>query len=75
MAITSPAIDADLQAVTAALAADADLLEAAERAAIDAAVTELRLLVAGADHRAIKAAIERMNRDTEAFAARRMDSV
>ncbi len=62
-----------LEAVTAAMAADADLLEAAERAAIDAAVTELRLLVAGADHRAIKAAIERMNRDTEAFAARRMD--
>ena len=62
-----------LEAVTAALAADADLLEAAERAAIDAAVTELRLLVAGADHRAIKASIEKVNRMTEPFAARRMD--
>ena len=40
---------------------------------VDAAVAELRTLVAGHDHRAIKAAIERMNRGTEAFAARRMD--
>ena len=62
-----------LDAVNAALAADADLLSAQERAALDRSMGELTALVAGSDHRAIKAAIERVNRDTEAFAARRMD--
>jgi molecular chaperone HscA len=62
-----------LDAVMSALAADADLLSAEERAALDRSIGELKSLVAGSDHRAIKAAIERVNRETEVFAARRMD--
>ncbi len=62
-----------LGAVESALGADADLLDAGERAAIDADLAALKCAVGGADHRAIKAAIDRVNRGTEPFAARRMD--
>jgi molecular chaperone HscA len=62
-----------LAATESALAADGDLLEAAERAAIDADLAALRAAVAGADHRQVKSAIDRVNRVTEPFAARRMD--
>jgi molecular chaperone HscA len=62
-----------LAATESALAADGDLLEAAERAAIDADLAALRAAVAGADHRLVKSAIDRVNRITEPFAARRMD--
>jgi molecular chaperone HscA len=62
-----------LESVGAALAEDADLLEVAERAEVDASLKALQASMTGTDHRAVKAAIERCNRATEAFAARRMD--
>jgi molecular chaperone HscA len=37
-------------------------------------MSALERLLGGADHRAIKAAAESLNRETEPFAARRMDA-
>ena len=51
----------------------ADTVMAMVDAAIDAAVAALEKALPGADHRAIKKAIEALNRATESFAARRMD--
>jgi len=68
-------VEADrvLEALAAALQADAGLLDAQERQQIDEAVTRLQTLRAGEDHRAIKVAIETLNEVTGDFAARRMD--
>ncbi len=60
-------------AVEAALAQDGAILAPQERSAIDARLAALAQARAGIDHRAIKAAIEALNRATETFAARRMD--
>jgi molecular chaperone HscA len=65
--------EALLLSVRAALARDADLLSKEERAALDAAMSALEAARAATDHRAIKAAIEALNRASERFAARRMD--
>jgi molecular chaperone HscA len=62
-----------IAATEAALASDGDLLSPEESKPIRAGVEELRSLAAAADHRAIKAAIDGLNRLTEPFAARRMD--
>ena len=62
-----------VESVRAALAEDGDLLSKEERAVIDAAIVALEISMTGTDHRAIKAAIERANRETDPFAARRMD--
>ncbi len=62
-----------LEALNAALAVDAALLDNAERAAIDALAAELARLAEGTDINAIKAAIEQLNEATGEFAARRMD--
>jgi len=62
-----------LEATRSALAADAALLDAQERAAIEESMQRLEKLVPGTDHRAIKKAIEALNHATETFAARRMD--
>ncbi|HZQ75641.1 MAG TPA: Fe-S protein assembly chaperone HscA [Burkholderiales bacterium] len=62
-----------LEATVSALEADASLLPAEERAAIDQAMARLQSLIGKTDHRAIKQAIEALNHATEAFAARRMD--
>ena len=62
-----------LGAIDAALAADAALLNANERAAIDGLCDKLRATAAGSDHLAIKAGIEALNKGSEEFAARRMD--
>ena len=62
-----------LESVSSALAEDADLLDEAERAEVDASLESLKASMAGTDHRAVKSAIERCNRVTESFAARRMD--
>jgi molecular chaperone HscA len=62
-----------MEATRSALAADAALLSPAERSAIDAALAELERTLGGADHRAIKQALERLNHATGDFAARRMD--
>jgi molecular chaperone HscA len=63
-----------LEAVRAALAADAALISAGERAAIDRQVAALAAVAATNDHRAIKQAGEALNRATEEFAGRRMDA-
>jgi molecular chaperone HscA len=57
-----------------ALAADADLLSDAERAAIDALMAAVQQQLAGStDHHAIDAAVEALAKGTEAFAAERMN--
>jgi molecular chaperone HscA len=62
-----------LASVLAALDKDPDLVDAAERAAIDRHIAELRAAREGTDHRAVKAAIEALNLASEPFASRRMD--
>jgi molecular chaperone HscA len=68
-------VDADriVEATRSALAADGDLVDASERAAIDAALADLAAKRAGNDHLALRAAVEAVNRVTGEFAARRMD--
>lgn len=61
-------------AVVAALAQDGDLLSAAERAALTAAVADLREVCAGDDADAIQAASQALNQASDEFAARRMDA-
>jgi molecular chaperone HscA len=63
-----------IEATRSALAVDAALLSAEERKAIDEAATRLEKLLPGTDHRAIKKAVEALNRATDEFAARRMDA-
>jgi molecular chaperone HscA len=62
-----------LAATEAALKEDPDLVLPGEMPVIDAAVAALKAALAGTDARAIKAAIDRVNRATEPLAARRMD--
>ena len=62
-----------IEAVRAALAADGGLLSAEERGDIDCRIEALVAALPGADHRAVKASTEALNRVTENFAARRMD--
>ncbi|ODV12615.1 MAG: Fe-S protein assembly chaperone HscA [Rubrivivax sp. SCN 70-15] len=60
-------------ATRAALAADAALLDAGERAAIEALIAETARIAAGDDADAIEAAVEALADGTEAFAAARMN--
>jgi molecular chaperone HscA len=62
-----------LLALDAALRADGALLQAAERAKIDAAIARARAAIAGTDRDAINAAIDLLDRETHPFAQRRMD--
>ena len=62
-----------IDATEAALSADADLLSKEEAALIRTELDQLRRLSADEDPRAIKSAIEGLNRLTEPFAGRRMD--
>lgn len=62
-----------LESVQSALALDGDLLDASERTEIETALAGLAALIAGEDGRAIKSALEGINKLTETFAARRMD--
>lgn len=62
-----------IEATEAALAVDKDLLSAEQQAQIIAGLDQLKSLSGGADHRAIKQAVDRMNKLTEDFAALRMD--
>lgn len=62
-----------LESTYSALAADGDLLDAQERATIDALVDGLVALVESPDVEAIKAQIDALSKGTEAFAAKRMD--
>lgn len=63
-----------LEAVRAALEVDGALLDAAERAAIEARMVELVKARAGTRHPDIKKAVDALDRATQAFAARRMDA-
>jgi len=69
-------VEADrvLEALQAALTADGQLLNDAERRMIEHAVQDLANARNGTDHRAIKSAIEHLNEVTTEFAARRMDN-
>ncbi|WP_428851283.1 Fe-S protein assembly chaperone HscA [Imbroritus primus] len=62
-----------IEAIEAAMVTDGHLLDADERGRIDAAIGGLRTLTQGEDHLAIKAAVDALSRETDAFAARRMD--
>lgn len=63
-----------LESVTSALEKDADLLNKQEQAAIDAAVEILITSVQGNDPEIIENAIKQLDKQTQEFAARRMDS-
>jgi molecular chaperone HscA len=60
-------------ATDSAIAADGALLDAKERAQIDALVTHLKVVAAGSDAAAIEAVIKDLATGTEPFAARRMN--
>ena len=60
-------------ATRAALAADGDLLDAAERASIEALLVDLAQVAAGDNHAAINTAVEQLADGTESFAAVRMN--
>ncbi|AJY12344.1 Fe-S protein assembly chaperone HscA [Burkholderia dolosa AU0158] len=62
-----------IEATQAALAADGELLDAAERARIDALVAALASIAPGDDADAIEAATKALADGTDEFAARRMD--
>ena len=62
-----------LLATRAALAADGDLLDAAQHAAIDTLLQDLEALRAGDDNAAIDRGVEALAQGTEAFAAERMN--
>ena len=74
-ALTEARVEAQrlADATQSALEADANLLDADERAKIDQAIAALRSAMQKNDHRAIKQASDALNRATEEFAARRMD--
>ena len=74
-ALAEAQVEADqvVAATTAALDVDADLLDAEERAAIDAALAQLARCRAETDHRALVAATAALNHATADFAARRMN--
>ncbi|HEY3984164.1 Fe-S protein assembly chaperone HscA [Cedecea sp.] len=62
-----------LESLTSALTADAALLSAAERADIDAAMAALSAAAASDDADAIQNEIKNVDKQTQEFAARRMD--
>jgi molecular chaperone HscA len=74
-ALAEARVEADriVAATESALAADATLLAAHERASIDRALDEVRRLRDGNDRTALAKAVEKLNEATAEFAARRMD--
>ena len=62
-----------LNAVIAALQVDGDLLNAEERATVDTAVTTLDEAIKGREREVIDAAVDVLDKETQEFAARRMD--
>jgi molecular chaperone HscA len=62
-----------LAAVRSALGKDGDLLSKEERVRLEAGMASVEAACAGTDHRAVKSAVEALNRASEPFAARRMD--
>ncbi|WP_036774748.1 Fe-S protein assembly chaperone HscA [Photorhabdus australis] len=63
-----------LESVTGALEKDADLLNEQERTAIDIAVETLIKSIEGSDPQIIENAIKQLDKQTQEFAARRMDT-
>ena len=63
-----------IEAVTAALAADSNLISAEEKQAIEAEMQRLQATATTEDADAIHHAVEALNHATEAFAAARMDA-
>ncbi|CAQ83458.1 MULTISPECIES: Fe-S protein assembly chaperone HscA [Photorhabdus] len=63
-----------LESVTSALEKDADLLNEQERTAINTAVEALIKSVEGSDPQIIENAIKQLDKQTQEFAARRMDT-
>jgi molecular chaperone HscA len=62
-----------LAALRTAIAQDADLLSPEDRAALESGAASVEAAARGTDHRALKAAVEALNRLSEPFAGRRMD--
>ncbi|QOV67699.1 Fe-S protein assembly chaperone HscA [Citrobacter sp. BDA59-3] len=62
-----------LESLNGALATDAALLSAAERTVIDEAIAQLSAVATGDDTDAIEQAIKNLDKQTQEFAARRMD--
>ncbi len=62
-----------LEATASAIRADSDLLEASDKAAIEAAVARLQQAIGGDDHRVIASRIEELDHAAKPFAGRRMD--
>ncbi|MBV4411734.1 Fe-S protein assembly chaperone HscA [Enterobacteriaceae bacterium YMB-R22] len=62
-----------LESVQSALGADGALLSEQERQAIERCAEQLRIVAGGSDAEAIKDAIKITDKQTQAFAARRMD--
>jgi molecular chaperone HscA len=60
-------------AVRAALAADADLVDAGERAALEGAIAAVEQAIGGSEREAIAAAAEALEQASKPFAERRMD--
>jgi molecular chaperone HscA len=75
-ALTEQRVDGQrlIEATRSALQADASLLGADEQGRIETAMHALEKSLGGTDHRAIKQAVEELNRATEDFAGRRMDA-
>lgn len=63
-----------IEAVTAALAADSNLISAEEKLAIEAEMQRLQSIATNDDPDAIHHAVEALNHATESFAAARMDA-
>ena len=62
-----------VEATRSALAADGDLLDEGERAAVEAAIAHAEAAARGEDPEAVRRAVEALARATEEFAARRMN--
>jgi molecular chaperone HscA len=74
-ALTEARVEAEqlIAATERALGLDGELLDASQRARIEAALADVRRLAVGEDRRALAASVSALNRATEPFAARRMD--
>jgi molecular chaperone HscA len=75
-ALAEQRVDAQrlIEAIRSAIQADGDLLSQSERNSIEKSLAELQALISKTDHRAIKKAVDALNRATDDFAARRMDA-
>ncbi|WP_020166423.1 MULTISPECIES: Fe-S protein assembly chaperone HscA [Methylotenera] len=63
-----------IEAVTAALAVDGELISSKEKQAIEAEMQDLQAIAKTEDADAINQAVEKLNHATESFAAARMDA-